>query len=105
MASCEPLSHGAAVERERYPISAHTFRVVGVAPSSAELATLKIPSMARPPSQKGTSVLPVVMALKQHPDRDKIVPRQLWKYFEAPMLVSGWYPERDYWVLIEALVK
>jgi len=45
------------------------------------------------------------MALKQHPDREKLVPRNLWKYFEAPMLVSGWYPERDYWVLIEALVK
>jgi hypothetical protein len=45
------------------------------------------------------------MALKQHPDREKLVPRNLWKYFETPMLVSGWYPERDYWVLIEALVK
>jgi hypothetical protein len=45
------------------------------------------------------------MALKQHPDREKLVPRNLWKYFEAPLLVSGWYPERDYWVLIEALVK
>jgi hypothetical protein len=45
------------------------------------------------------------MALKQHPDRERLVPRNLWKYFEAPMLVSGWYPERDYWVLIEALVK
>jgi hypothetical protein len=50
-------------------------------------------------------VLPVVLALKQHPDRDKLVPRQLWKYFEEPILASGWYPERDYWVLIAALVK
>lgn len=61
--------------------------------------------MSRPPSQKGTSVLPVVFALKQHPDRQKLVPRQLWKYFDEPVLVSGWYPERDYWVLIAALVK
>jgi len=50
-------------------------------------------------------VLPVVLALKQHPDRETLVPRQLWKYFEQPILVSGWYPERDYWLLITALVK
>jgi hypothetical protein len=61
--------------------------------------------VSRPPSQKGTSVLPVVLALRQHPDRDKLVPRQLWKYFQEPILASGWYPERDYWVLIAALVK
>lgn len=61
--------------------------------------------MARPPSQKGTSVLPVVLALKQHPDREKLVPANLWKYFDEPVLISGWYPERDYWVLIAALVK
>jgi hypothetical protein len=46
-----------------------------------------------------------VEALKQHPDGRKLVPSNLWKYFDEPMLVSGWYPERDYWVLIEALVK
>jgi hypothetical protein len=50
-------------------------------------------------------VLPVVVALKQHPDRKKLVPESLWKYFEEPVLVSGWYPERDYWILISALVS
>ena len=61
--------------------------------------------MSRPPSQKGTSVLPVVLALKQHPDRKKLVPAHLWKYFDEPVLVSGWYPERDYFSLLTALVK
>ena len=50
-------------------------------------------------------MLPVVLALKQHPDCAKLVPASLWKYFDEHLLVSGWYPERDYWVLIEALVK
>jgi hypothetical protein len=50
-------------------------------------------------------VLPVVLALKQHPDRKKLVPAPLWKYFDEPILVSAWYPERDYWLLIAALVK
>jgi hypothetical protein len=45
------------------------------------------------------------MALKQHPDGRKLVPARLWKYFDEHLIVSGWYPERDYWVLIEALVK
>jgi hypothetical protein len=61
--------------------------------------------VARQPCQKGTSVLPVVAALKTHPDRLKLVPQPLWKYFDDHMLVSGWYPERDYFVLLEALAK
>ena len=55
--------------------------------------------------KKAFQVLPVVLALKQHPDGRKLVPRPLWKYFDEHLVVSGWYPERDYWVLIEALVK
>jgi hypothetical protein len=61
--------------------------------------------LARLPSQKGTSVLPVVMALKAHPNGRNLVPPRLSRYFDEHLLVSGWYPERDYWVLIEALVK
>ncbi len=61
--------------------------------------------VAREPGQKGTSVLPVVAALKAHPDRQKLVPQELWKYFDDHLLVSAWYPERDYFVLLEALVK
>jgi hypothetical protein len=57
------------------------------------------------PCQKGTSVLPVVQALRQHPSARKLVPEHLWKYLDEPVLISGWYPERDYWVLIAALVK
>jgi hypothetical protein len=61
--------------------------------------------LGRVPSQKGVSVLPVVIGLKRHPDGRKLVPPRLWKYFDEHLVVSGWYPERDYWVLIEALVK
>jgi hypothetical protein len=49
-------------------------------------------------------VLPVVLALKQHPNSRKLVPRDLWKYLDEPVLISAWYPERDYWLLISALV-
>jgi hypothetical protein len=50
-------------------------------------------------------VLPVVEALKKQPNCRQLVPAELWKYFDEPVLISGWYPERDYWVLISALVK
>jgi hypothetical protein len=68
-------------------------------------ATLGGTIVAREPCQKGTSVLPVVAALKAHPDRERLVPKALWKYFDSHLLVSGWYPERDYFVLLEALVR
>jgi hypothetical protein len=61
--------------------------------------------VARDPCQKGTSVLPVIKALKAFPDRQKLVPERLWKYFDDHILVSGWYPERDYFALLEALSK
>jgi hypothetical protein len=61
--------------------------------------------LVREACQKGTSFLPVVSALRAHPDRQQLVPKRLWKYFDEHIVVSGWYPERDYFVLIEALVK
>ena len=48
--------------------------------------------LGRVPSQKGVSVLPVVIALKRHPDGRKLVPPRLWKYFDEHLVVSGWYP-------------
>jgi hypothetical protein len=59
----------------------------------------------REPCQKGTAVLPVVEALKAHPDRRRLVPERLWNYFDDHIVVSGWYPERDYFALVEALTK
>jgi hypothetical protein len=47
----------------------------------------------------------VIKQLKAHPDREKLVPESLWKYFDDHLLVSGWYPEQDYFVLLQALVK
>ena len=61
--------------------------------------------MPQVPCQKGTSFLPVVEALKQRADCRELVPRALWKYFDKHMLISGWYPEGDYWVLVGALVN
>jgi hypothetical protein len=61
--------------------------------------------MSRLPCQKGTSVLPVVQALRQRPEARALLPEALWKYLDEPVLISGWYPERDYWILIAALVK
>ena len=59
---------------------------------------------SREPHAKGTSLLPLVVALKALPNREEIVPKKLWKYFDTPIMVSGWYPERDFFVLIEAFV-
>ena len=61
--------------------------------------------MSRPPSQKGTSVLPIVQALKRNPNAWNFLPPSLWTYLEDSIRVWDWYPERDYWVLLEALVK
>jgi hypothetical protein len=61
--------------------------------------------MPREPCQKGTSVLPVIETLRAHPDRKKLVPESLWKYFDDHLLVSAWYPEQDYFALLQALVK
>jgi hypothetical protein len=61
--------------------------------------------MKSSPCQKGTSVLPVIVALRAHPDRERIVPERLWKYFDTHLVVSGWYPEEDYFTLIEVLAK
>ncbi len=61
--------------------------------------------MAREPRQKGTSVLPLIAQLKTHPDRRTLVPESLWKYFDDHLLISAWYPEEDYFALLQALVK
>jgi hypothetical protein len=50
-------------------------------------------------------VLPVVQALKRNPNAWNFLPPSLWRYLDDPIRVSHWYPERDYWVLLEALVK
>jgi hypothetical protein len=34
-----------------------------------------------------------------------LLPPSLWRYLDDPIQVHDWYPERDYWVLLEALVK
>jgi hypothetical protein len=51
------------------------------------------------------SVIPLVQALRQHPEAWNLLPPSLWRYLDDPIRNSGWYPERDYWVLLAALVK
>jgi hypothetical protein len=50
-------------------------------------------------------VLPVVEALRAHPERRKALPAHLSRYFDDHLVISGWYPERDYFALLDALVK
>jgi hypothetical protein len=47
----------------------------------------------------------VIVALKAYSDWPRLVPERLWKYFDDHVVISGWYPEQDYFVLIEALAK
>lgn len=65
---------------------------------------LNLGIMAREPCIKGTAVVPVVVALKNIPNHRDIVPRQLWKYLHEHIVVSGWYPEREIFKLLEILV-
>lgn len=50
-------------------------------------------------------MLPVVQALKRNPNAWNFLPPSMWRYLDDPIRVSHWYPERDYWVLLEALVR
>jgi hypothetical protein len=52
---------------------------------------------------KGTCIAPIVAVLRGHPQRDTLVPKHLMKYFEQPVLVSGWYPNDEYFALLEIL--
>ncbi len=54
---------------------------------------------------KGTCIAPIVAALRSHPKRDALVPKHLSKYFEQPVLVSGWYPNDDYFQLLEIVAN
>jgi hypothetical protein len=46
-----------------------------------------------------------VQGLKRNPNAWNFLPPSLWRYLDDPIQVFDWYPERDYWVLLEALVK
>ncbi len=52
---------------------------------------------------KGTCIAPIVAVLRSHPQRAALVPKHLSKYFEQPVLVSGWYPNDEYFELLEIL--
>jgi hypothetical protein len=50
-------------------------------------------------------MLAVVRALKANERAQALVPATLLHYLTDPILPSGWYPERDYDVLIDALAR
>ena len=60
---------------------------------------------AREPKHKGVGLLPVVRALRNVRGARELVQGDLWRYLEQPILASGWYPERDYDILIQALAS
>jgi hypothetical protein len=68
-------------------------------------------SLTPPPSSvgaaqhKGTGLLHVIEALGAIPDARKHVQKDLWHYLDGQILPSGWYPERHYGLLLEALAS
>jgi hypothetical protein len=61
--------------------------------------------VAGEPRHKGVGVLAVVKGLKANPQARDSVPRELAHYLTGTILPTGWYPERDYNVLIELLAR
>lgn len=61
--------------------------------------------VAGEPRHKGVGLLAVVKALKANPHVRDSVPSELQHYLTDSILVTGWYPERDYNVLLELLVR
>src|SRR5262249_260208 len=61
--------------------------------------------MTRVPSPQGTSVAPVPQPLKHIPGARGVLPSNLHWSLDEKLMVSGWYPEEDYWVLISTLAK
>jgi hypothetical protein len=55
------------------------------------------------PKHKGIGLIPVVKGLKANPLARARVPAALSHYFESSVIVSAWYPERDYNALISVL--
>ena len=62
-------------------------------------------SLDRHRRHKGTGLLHVVKAIKANPKARAAVPSSLLKYLEEPILISDWYSEVDYEVLLEILAE
>jgi hypothetical protein len=57
------------------------------------------------PKHKGIGLLAVVKAIKVNPRARAQVPAHIEHYLQEPILVTGWYPERDYHALITLLAS
>jgi hypothetical protein len=57
------------------------------------------------PKHKGVGLLAVVKAIKANPRARTLVPTHLVHYLQEPVLLTGWYPERDYNALIALLAS
>jgi hypothetical protein len=52
---------------------------------------------------KGTGFVPVISSLKAHPRGRGEVPAALQHYLDNPVLMTNWYPEKDFIALTECL--
>jgi hypothetical protein len=57
------------------------------------------------PKHKGVGLLAVVKGIKANPHARAQVSAHLVHYLQEPILVTGWYPERDYNALITLLAS
>ena len=57
------------------------------------------------PKHKGVGILAVVKGIKANPRAKTLIPELLHHYLAEPVLPSGWYPERDYNLMIELLAR
>jgi hypothetical protein len=57
------------------------------------------------PRFKGTGLLPVVKALRLHPSGPSSVPIALRHYLDDYVVSGGWYPEQDYFALVQVLAE
>jgi hypothetical protein len=57
------------------------------------------------PKHKGIGVLAVVKAIKARESARAQIPTHLARYLQEPILVTSWYPERDYNALITLLAS
>lgn len=55
------------------------------------------------PNHKGVGLIAVVKGIKSNPRAEAKVPASLAHYLNDPVLLSAWYPERDYNALLALL--
>jgi len=60
---------------------------------------------ANEPRQKGVGLLPIVQALRGHPQAHALIPHSLQHYLTSKVLPSAWYPELHCEELLDVLAR